>query len=230
VLLYPIFVRYPRYVLLLLLLVLSTVANGADQPTCPDSASQIEITSGNYSPIEGVTFVLSGFSGRMVPRDKKAPGCLMRVTQVERGRVTVTARSLTKLFQRKTKARGNLEDVQVEFKGDHVLLSGKMRNSLPVQFQVEGPISAQGDAIEMHVESIKAEKIPVKGFLNLIGENLSSIVGANSAEGISVKGDTLTFRLEAFGNISGRLKSANIGSNALNVEFQPAAASKESGD
>jgi hypothetical protein len=201
----------------------STTLFGSDELKCPDGPSRIEVTQGNYSPVSGVVFTLNGFSGEMISRGSNLPACLVRVTQIEHGRISVTAPSLTNLFQKRLpkKTQHSIKSLKVEFKANRVVLSGNIQKAMPIPFQLEGPVSAEGEAIALHVQSIKAAKMPVKGFLKMIGADLTSILGQKSVPGISIQHEKIIFNVEAFGNIAGSVRSAIISDNDLVVEFEP---------
>lgn len=186
----------------------------------------MNIANGVYSPIPGVSFVLRNFAGAMVPSTDKLPGCLVKVTQIEQGRVTVTSASLDKLVQARIRPKdSSISDLKIEIKEGKAILTGKMKKFIP--FRVEGPVSGSGESLRVQAKTVKAAGIPMKGLLDMIGVELSGMMGDNTVTGVTVRDNTLFFRLEAFGNLRGYVQSARVASNVLVVDFvKPAATAK----
>jgi len=136
----------PRLLPVALLLVLTPWAHATEPLKCPDGPSQIEVTKGTYSPTSGITYSLQDFAGAMVPRGSALPLCLSRITEIERGRVLVSAQTLTKLIQRaRPGSKGSVSDLKVESGDTSLILSGTVRKVVPIPFRIEGPISAAGE-------------------------------------------------------------------------------------
>jgi len=203
---------------ILLALLLSPAAWAVDPPKCPEGASRMDVASGTYSPIPGVAFVLRNFAGAMVPTGNQLPACLVRVTHIDRGRVVVTSASLDRLVQARIRPKdSSISDLKIEMREGRAILTGKMKKLIP--FRVEGPVTGTGENLRMQAKTVKAAGIPIKGLLEMVGVELSGLMGDNSVKGVTVRDDTILFRLEAFGNIRGHVQSAKIASNALVVDF-----------
>lgn len=204
--------------LVLFSVLLCPAAWAVDPPKCPEGPSRIDVASGTYSPIPGVAFALRNFTGAMVPSGKQIPACLVRVTQIEQGRVAVSSASLDRLIQARIRPKdSSLSDLKVEMKEGRAVLTGKMKKFL--SFRVEGPVTGNGENLRIQAKTVKAAGIPIKGLLEMIGVELSGLMGDNSVKGVTVQEDTIIFRLEAFGNIRGHVQSAKIASSTLVVDF-----------
>src|ERR1700687_5465956 len=89
---------------LLLLSFLATMGAGfakGEPVTCPAHVTKMIMEKGEYSPQEGATFNLENFSATMVARGKSSPLCFQRETHIHRGRVWISAESLTTMFSQK---------------------------------------------------------------------------------------------------------------------------------
>ena len=149
---------------------------------------------GQYSPLEGATFNLQDFAANMVARGKTSPLCFARTTDVLHGQAFISSESLTKLFAQKVQqANASVSDLKVEIKDDAAHLSGKVHRGIDIPFEIEGTISTDGTVLILHTKKIKAEGIPVKGLLGIVGVHLGSLLGSESVNGVAAKGDTLVF-------------------------------------
>ncbi len=164
-------------------------------------------------------FRLQDFDAAMAPKGSKPPDCYTRVTQVQHGRVSASAASLTKLFQTKHKSNSSVSDLRVEFEEGKAAISGNVHKGISIPFKIEGPVSTDGQSIRLRGTGVKAVGLPIKGLLDMVGAELSGIVGDASMRGVRVEGDSLYFRPEAFGNISGHLLAAKVNADSLVVEF-----------
>jgi hypothetical protein len=179
---------------------------------------------GQYSPVEGATFNLQDFAANMVALGKTSPLCFQRTTDVLRGRAFISSESLTKLFAEKAQqSDASVSDLKVEIKGDSAHISGKVHKGIDIPFEIEGPISTDGTVLILQTKKIKAEGIPVKGLLGMVGVHLGSLLGSQSVDGVVAKGDTLVFEPSKIAHLRGRITSARISTAGLTITFgQPA--------
>jgi hypothetical protein len=207
-------------ILLFALLFWSLFALAADPVRCPPAASHMHVDKGEYVPQQGIAFGLTDFSATMVPRGPRIPLCLVKINEIEHGRVFVTGASLTKLFQSKNQGKKqSIEDMKIETKGDHVVISGKAHKVLPMPFSVEGPVTASGSMLRLDASGIKAAGLPIKGLLGMVGKELGSMFNASSTEGVTVKDNTIFFQPEKMANIRGEISDVKVSSEGLLVTF-----------
>lgn len=189
---------------------------------CPPPRTAMEMEKGTYSPQEGVEFHLQQFSAFMDARSKKAPLCFARMTIINQGQVFITSESLGRMFARKIReGKSSISDVKIEMKDNAVRISGKMKKVIPLPFDIEGPVTTDGNVLRLEAKSIKAAKLPVKGLLNMVGAHLASVIGAETAAGVTAKEDVLTFEPEKLAFIKGRIASLQVKPQGLLVVFQP---------
>lgn len=64
---------------------------------------------------------------------------------------------------------------------------------IPVTTELDGPLTPDGQgAIVFRPDTIKADGIPVKGLLDMLGENVANLINSNPDQGIQINGDNIT--------------------------------------
>lgn len=191
-------------------------------PKCPPPVAAIHIPSGSYSSQPDVTFQLRGFTGQLIPRGKRAPYCYLKYTQLERGEIFVTSQSLSNIFSSKLQdASSPLSDVRIETGDALAKISGKVKKVVPIDFAIEGPITTDGDGIIIEAKKIKADGIPVKGLLEMLGKHLNSLMGGEDVDGVSVKENFLTFQPAHLAQLRGHIESAVATPEGLTIRYLP---------
>ena len=208
---------------LLLLSFLATMGAGfakGEPVRCPAHVTKMIMEKGEYSPQEGATFNLENFSATMVARGKSSPLCFQRETHIHRGRVWISAESLTTMFSQKLRqSTSKISEIKVELKDNTAHLSGKVHKGINIPFEMEGPVSTEGTVLILETKKIKAEGLPVKGLLGMIGKDLGSILKSESANGVGAKGDTLIFVPAKIAHVHGKMTGAEITPNGLMLTF-----------
>src|SRR5439155_25469571 len=110
----------------IIVFVLSVLTQAAEPLRCPETPSHLAMEKGEYASRPGVVFALQNFSANMVPRGKKMPLCLAKITDIEYGHVIASNASLTKLFAQKMKTSNqqSITSISVHTKGEHVVIRG----------------------------------------------------------------------------------------------------------
>lgn len=187
---------------------------------CPPPISHISIEDGSLSPMPDVTFRLHHFAATLIPLGKKAPACYSKMTVVAHAEIFVSNESLTRVFAEKLGGpESKIKDFKVENGLGKVSLSGHITKVIPVQFSIEGPVTTDGALLLVNAHTIKADGIPVKALLNLIGEHLGSVLGMKGMKGISVDGDTLTFSPEEIAHLKGYLVGVETTPQGLTLRY-----------
>jgi hypothetical protein len=180
----------------------------------------MHVDKGEYAPQPGISFGLTDFTATMVPRGAKIPLCLVKINEIQQGRIFVTGASLTKLFESKNQGKKqSVEDMKIETKGDHVVISGKVHKVVAMPFSVEGPVKAAGSMLRLDASGIKAAGLPIKGLLGMVGKQLGSMFNSGSTEGVTVKDNTIFFQPEKMANIRGQIADVKVSSEGLLVTF-----------
>jgi hypothetical protein len=216
---------------LLLLSFLATAGTGlakGEPVTCPAHVTRMVMEKGEYSPQEDATFHLENFSATMIARGKSSPLCFQRETHIHRGKVCISAESLTALFSRKLlQSASKISDIKVELKDNAAHLSGKVHKGINISFDIEGPVSTDGNMLILEVKKIKAEGLPVKGLLEMIGKDLGSMLKSDSASGISAKGEALIFDPAKVAHAHGKILNAEITEKGLMLTFSGESAKQQ---
>jgi hypothetical protein len=207
--------------------VLAPYARAAAPLKCPPPTAEINIVNGIYSSQPGVVFQLRGFVGHVVPRGKHPPLCYVKFTQLERGEIFVSSESLSNIFTQKLEdASSKLKNVKIETGDKTVRITGKFKKVVPVSFEIDGPVSTDGTGITIEALKIKAEGIPVKGLLELLGKHLNSLMGGENFNGVSVQGNSLTFQPAQLAQLRGHIESAIASPAGLTLRYGSARAAK----
>jgi hypothetical protein len=193
----------------------------AAQPVkCPPYPGRINVASGSYSSQPGVTFKLRGFAADMVSPRRSSPLCFVRTAVVERGEVFVSSETLSHVFEQKLEqANSKITDVKIETGDGTARLSGKVKKVVPIPFTIEGPITTDGTVITLEAKKIKADGVPVKLLLEMVGGHVSSLMNASDVTGVKVDGNKLSFDPEKLGHIRGTLTQALTSPHGLTLKY-----------
>lgn len=180
------------------------------------------MSTGDYSPQAGVRFALQDFSANQVARGKVSPLCFMRITDIQHGDVFIDAQSLSHEFETKSsQSDSKVHDLKLETKQDIVDIKGTIKKLIPISFTMEGPVTTDGHLLIFHASKIKADGIPIKGLLDMLGKHLDSMLKSESIGGVVAKGDTIIFEPEKIAHVRGRIASAEVTPQGLKVKFAP---------
>ena len=209
---------------------LSALAAPPPPPKCPPPVAGIHIANGSYSSQPDVTFQLHDFVGQLIPRGQKSPYCYLKYTQLERGEIFVTGQSLSNIFSSKLEdANSPLSAVKIETGDGVAKISGKVKKGVSIDFQIEGPVTTDGEGITIEAKKIKADGIPVKSLLAMVGKHLNSLMGGENVEGVSVKENMLTFQPAHLAQLRGHIASAVATPEGLTIRYLPANHARASG-
>ncbi len=199
-------------------------AQSQGSPECPRIDSHINMHAGTFSSQPGVTFDLHPFVAHLVPMSKDAPMCYQALTVVQHAIIFTSNDSLSNIFAAKLRASNSkLHDLRIINGNGTVRLTGSMRELVPIQFSIEGPVTTDGNAIRVDVNTIKADGIPIKLLLDTLGKNLNLLFGSISVPGIIVDGNTLLFRPEYLAHLKGHILSAISTPTGLTLTYGPPA-------
>ena len=174
---------------------------------CP-AESSISIPHGWFEASPGVRYQLTGLRAKLIPKGKVAPQCYGRATVVSRAQIFVTSESLTAVFAQKLQASGSkIKDFTVHNDADGATLAGTIRKVIPLQFSIQGPVTTDGNLIRLTAKSVKADGIPVKELLKLIGAELNTLLPLKTLKGIQVEEDSSSFSPETVADLKGHIAS-----------------------
>ncbi len=189
-------------------------------PPCPAYPSQISIDNGTFSSQPGVTFHLRHFAATLVPQGKTAPSCFGRLTEVSHAEIFVSNESLSKVFTQKLgNGESKIKDFKIENGLGKVTLSGKITKVIPIQFTIEGPVRTDGTLLFIDANKIKADGVPVKALLGVVGEHLASVIGLKGVDGVSVDGNSILFSPERVAHLKGYIASVETTQQGLILRY-----------
>lgn len=190
---------------------------------CPAQITHMDVKQGTYSPVLGASFELRDFDADMVARGKGSPLCFVREAKIAHGGVFVSAESLTKLFQQKTRQGStDVSDVKVETRDDQTAhISGKLHKKMDVSFEIEGPVTTDGTNLILQAKKIKADKFPVKALLGMMGKNLGTMLRSESVAGVEAREDTLIFKPALISHAEGHIAKLVLSSQGMEVTYTP---------
>jgi hypothetical protein len=203
----------------MILLACCGAAGAADKANCPQPVTFLSMDRGEYSSMPGAVFGLQHFAARMVSRGKTQPLCSARTTEIEHGEIFIGTQTITKIFGQKIKESGSkISDLQVEVKDDQLHLKGKVHKGIDIPFEVAGPVSTDGTNLKLEAKKVKAEHLPVKGLMGMLGMHLSSLLQSD-AQGVTTQGNTLIFEPNKIAHIQGRISGIHLTDKGIGISF-----------
>ncbi len=107
--------------------------------------------------------------------------------------ITISCNSLAEVMNQNVfpAADAPIKNVTIASKESHLIIKGELHNN-HVRFELSGTLAPIGDGrIRFHVEQVKAEHLPVKGLLDLLGVDLANLINTRKVQGVSVDKDDL---------------------------------------
>ena len=190
--------------------------------TCPQP-SHIAMTGGTFSSQSGVSFQLRNFAATLQPIGKTYPTCLNKLTVMTHGEIFIDNDSLTQVFNEKIgNTESKIKGFKVENGVGHVTLSGHITKLVPIDFSIIGPVTTDGNVLLLTADKIKADGIPIKALIALIGDHLSSIFNLNGVSGITITENTISFSPEKIAHLKGHIASVETTDKGLLLRYGPA--------
>ncbi len=182
------------------------------------------IRSGTLFTKDGVPINLSGFDSE-IESDKPAQANTapkqIKDVIVLSGTAFIRAQDLSKLLKTHIK-NDKLTDLAVETSGEEIKISGSLKKAIPVHFEIKGPVSlTQAGLIDLHEESMKIDKLPMRGLADMLGMAPGHVVGKDPNKGLqATKNDILMDPAELWGmSVHGKLTAAKVVKNGLMLVY-----------
>ncbi|MGI4757308.1 MAG: hypothetical protein ACRYGF_10740 [Janthinobacterium lividum] len=186
---------------------------------CPTESS-ISVAHGWFEASPGVRYQLTDFRAKLIPQGKTAPRCYARTTVVSKAQIFVTSQSLTTVFAQKLQASDSkIKDFAVHNDTDGATLTGTIKKVIPLHFSIQGPVTTDGNLIRLTAKSVKADGIPVKELLKLVGAELNTLLPLKNLKGIQVEEDSLSFSPEAVADLNGHIASVTTSTAGLTLRY-----------
>jgi hypothetical protein len=147
------------------------------------------------------------------------------IVDTDSAEIHMTSASLTGLMNEYVFAYDGapIKNVTTSFKGQQLIQKGTMHKGVDLPFEVEASLSVTEDGnVRVHADKIKAEHLPVKGLLHLLGEDLEKLIHENPGRGVRAEGDDLILLPDAMTpppHIHGRVTQVSIVGDELILTF-----------
>lgn len=116
-----------------------------------------------------------------------------------------------------------IKDVKMSFKGDRLIMSGKMKKGVWVGFEMEGVMDATQDGkIRMKPVVIKSMGLRVDGLMNLIGLEMAKLLKMKEEKGLIMQGNEIIMdpsKLYPPPALIGHVTSVAVRNNLLRIEM-----------
>jgi len=113
---------------------------------------------------------------------------------VDSAEIRMTSSSLTALMNEYVfdYKGAPVRNVAVKFQSGHLIQTGIIHKGIDLPFQVDASLAVTRDGkIRVHTEKIKAGRLPVRGLLHFLGEDLQKLISENPGRGVQADGDDL---------------------------------------
>jgi hypothetical protein len=179
------------------------------------------IRSGTLFTKDGVPINLSRFDSEIesekTSQDLSPEAKQIKDVVVHSGNAFVRAQDLGKLLQTRIK-NDKLTDLAVETVGSEIQISGHLKKTIPVHFAIKGPVTLTDTGlIDLHENSMKIDKLPMKGLAEMLGMDPGHVVGENSGKGLQANKDDILMDPNALWGMSvhGKLTQVKVVNNGL---------------
>lgn len=184
------------------------------------------IRSGTLFTKDGVPINLSSFDSEIESGKPAQAGANRGPKQIEdvivrSGSAFIRAQDLSKLLKTHIK-NDKLNDLALETEGDEIKISGRLKKAIPVHFEIKGPVSlTPAGLIDLHEQSMKVDKFPMKGLADMLGMNPGNVVGKDPNKGLqATKNDILMDPAELWGmSVHGKLTTVKVVNNGLMLVY-----------
>jgi hypothetical protein len=187
---------------------------------------------------EGIVLAIERLRGEMVSRTAGRPPVFddgrSYVLKVSSGSMSMDMQSLTALMNRHVfnYEGAPLKDLEVKASPDGRLeQSGKLHKGIDVPFSMKASVSATPDGrLKLHMDSLKAAGLPVKGLLSFFGLKLEDLADLERRRGVSANDNDIIIAVGQVlppPEITGHLSDVAVVGNRLVQTFAPADGRKE---
>lgn len=194
-----IFVRPFALLVLVTMPLFCPLSNQAENPAEGPKTQPVQVTMKNvmyhYTAPSAVHIVK--LEGHLLPTK---PGSIVVfddlnsfTVAIASAEVSVNCNSLAQVLNQNvlSSKEAPIRDLAIENKNNQLLAKGKLKEG-DVPFEMTGTLSVNSDGrVRLHAEHIKAVKVSVKGLMDLLGMNLSKLIGTKKVPGLDVDKDDL---------------------------------------
>lgn len=182
-----------------------------------------------YRLDRNVAMYLTEMNADILPKDPNMPfipankldfKLLIHRAVVDKGASDLEALMNTYVFN---DAESPIKDLKISFRGDRLVMAGKMKKGVWVSFEMEGNVEPTQDGkIRLIPRVIKSMGLRVDGLMSLIGLEMAKLLKMREEKGLILQGNDIVMdmsRLIPPPQLVGRVVAVGIQNNALRVEM-----------
>jgi hypothetical protein len=170
---------------------------GTEDPG-PHGDVQIQMRNVNFRLAHDIALEVRSLRGQLQRTKNDVPVTFddpdSFTVDVDSAEVAITPASLSALMNSYVLAYDGapIKNVTVWIEDGRLVQKGTIHKGVDLPFEIRGSLSATEDGnIRVHADKIKSAHIPVKGLLQLFGEDLSKLVNQNAGRGMKIVGDDI---------------------------------------
>jgi hypothetical protein len=200
-----------RIPLLTVAILLASCRSGGNKPSAPSASLSRSVAEPPEStdPVQAETAVemvnvnihldaelilhVRHLTGKFLSTRKGQPPSfddnLSYVVAIDSGEVGVSMASMTHAMNTYVFGEPDapLKNLQLSAEGSQIRQKGTLKKGIGIPFEMVGTISATPEGkIRIHPTQIKAEHVPVKGLLKLLGLDMAKLINTRNAKGVTV--------------------------------------------
>lgn len=181
-----------------------------------------------YHYTKAITVHIVHLEGELVPTEQAGlpvfedPNSFFM--DIRSAELTISTAALADILNQYAFASANapIKAIRVSSSGERLTIEGRLRKG-DVPFESAGSLAVTSDGeIRVHTEKIKALHLPVKGLMDLLGENIAKLINMKQVRGIRAEGDDLILSpSELFPppHIRGKITSITIRGNEITQKY-----------
>lgn len=179
----------------LALLSVATIGTGLASPQANERAVEVQMRNIEYHFTDTIAVHIRTLRGRLQPKENGIPVFDNKDSfnvEIDRAEMSMTAASLANVLNSYVFAKPDapLKNISIRIENGELDIKGKLHSRGDVPFETRGRVTATEDGrIRLHAEHIKALHLPVKGLMDLLGLEASSLIKTEKVQGVKVDGD-----------------------------------------
>lgn len=204
-------------------------AGSAESAAQGPEVVQIQMKNVNFLVAQDIVLGVQTLRGRLERTRTEVPVTFddsdSFSVDVDSANITVSPASLSALMNSYVFAYQGapVKDVTTTISGGRLIQKGTIHKGVDLPFEIDGSVYATKDGrVGLHAERIKAARLPVKGLLDFLGKDVSTLIHDNQGRGIEARGDDIVLtpeRLTPPPHIHGRVRRVDLSGGKLVMSF-----------
>ena len=204
-------------------------ARSAESAPPPPEPVQFQMKNVNFLVSPDIVLGVRALRGRLERTRPEVPVTFddsdSFFVDIDSANITVSPASLSALMNSYVFAYKGapVKNVTTTISGGRLIQKGTIHKGIDLPFEIDGSVYATKDGkVGLHADSIKAAGLPVKGLLDFLGADVSSLIHENRGRGIETQGDDIVLapdRLTPPPHIQGRVRRVDLSGGRLLMIF-----------